>query len=285
MLNSSYLKYFHDAVQAGSIVKAAKQNFVTPSAVSQGIRQLELNFDIDLLRHRKNNFHLTEAGQVLFDRTKDVLRAFDQLHTEVNFTKEEYRGQINFGTQQSIAQTCLPNALALMQKKYPKIVPRFKLGTTNIVRQWLEEGTITFALTLDHGVKSGFVKEIIREGYFVFIGKNNPDPSKVGLIVTGETPETLELKRLYEDKFNVEMPLKIVVDSWGVTKNLAESGLGVGFIPDYFYPDGVPKRFQIKSFLPKIPYKICVVYHKNRPLCKNSRAFLECMQDGCATKN
>lgn len=43
-LNLTYLKYFFDAVELGSLTASAKANFVTQSAISQGIIKLEYYF-------------------------------------------------------------------------------------------------------------------------------------------------------------------------------------------------------------------------------------------------
>lgn len=58
-LNLNNLRYFYDAAEAEGISEAARRNFVTQSAVSQGIQKLEMALGISLITHQRNCFKLT----------------------------------------------------------------------------------------------------------------------------------------------------------------------------------------------------------------------------------
>lgn len=60
--NLTFLRYFFSAGQAKSISKAAKDNFVSQSAISQAISKLELTLNKQLITHEKNHFQLTQDG-------------------------------------------------------------------------------------------------------------------------------------------------------------------------------------------------------------------------------
>ncbi len=58
-LNLIYLKYFCDAVKHGSVSGSARENFVSQSAISQGIIQLEKSLGKELMTHQANRFKPT----------------------------------------------------------------------------------------------------------------------------------------------------------------------------------------------------------------------------------
>lgn len=57
--NSTFLRYFLSAAQFKSISKAAKENFVSQSAISQAINKLETALSKQLITHEQNRFQLT----------------------------------------------------------------------------------------------------------------------------------------------------------------------------------------------------------------------------------
>ena len=79
--------------------------------------------------------------------------------------------------------------------------------------------------------------------------------------------------------------IQIEIKSWGVVKRLAESGLGVGLIPDFliaFQPKSALK--EVKTSLPPINYSINAYYAKNRQkLSRQSQFFLDRLES--FTKN
>jgi DNA-binding transcriptional LysR family regulator len=58
-LNLIYLKYFCNAVRQGSISASARENFVSQSAISHGIGQLEKSLGKELMTHQTNRFKPT----------------------------------------------------------------------------------------------------------------------------------------------------------------------------------------------------------------------------------
>ena len=68
------LRTFCDVVESGSFSKAAQQNFVSQSAVSQQLHALERRFDKKLLeRGQGRRVTPTEAGRLLYAEGKAIL--------------------------------------------------------------------------------------------------------------------------------------------------------------------------------------------------------------------
>lgn len=53
------MQYFIAVVEAGSFTKAAQEQFVSQSAISQQIKTLEDELNVKLLRRNKKSFTLT----------------------------------------------------------------------------------------------------------------------------------------------------------------------------------------------------------------------------------
>lgn len=70
--NLAFLRYFFSACQSKSISKAAKENFVSQSAISQGINKLEVALGKQLITHEQNRFQLTSDGLLLLEKCKEI---------------------------------------------------------------------------------------------------------------------------------------------------------------------------------------------------------------------
>ena len=123
-----HLEYFTKVVECGSITTAATQLFISPQGLSQAIKQLEKELDIEFFTRSSNNFSLTTAGQLLYDNAQKILAINDELHVGIN----QLKSSSNSGAQQRlhiyathiINCTFLPQALIAFHKKYPSIGTR-----------------------------------------------------------------------------------------------------------------------------------------------------------------
>ena len=115
------LKVFCDLAETESFTKAAQINEVTQSAVSQQISALERLFKSLLIERSKKHFRLTREGQVLYDYSKQVVRAYDSLRTKLEEVKEVISGTIRVATIYSIGLHDLPPYLKKFLKAYPTV--------------------------------------------------------------------------------------------------------------------------------------------------------------------
>src|SRR4051812_16601116 len=94
----THLRYFYDAAISGSVVRSAQKNFVTHSAVSQGIKKLEESLDVNLVAHKKRHFHLTGEGKNLLKACEKIFESLEQLKDQVQLSQDEPVGELLFGS-------------------------------------------------------------------------------------------------------------------------------------------------------------------------------------------
>lgn len=281
MLSLTHLKYFRDAAMLGGIAAAAERNRISPSAVSQAIKNLESHFDATLLTHKRNHFALTPEGKTLLERSHALFSASEKLEDEMRFAKEAFSGELAFATQQSIAHHLLPQFLAQLQKQFPDLRPKIKLGPTDVVKRWIETREVEFGLSVDNIAHDNFLSMPIYGGRFVFVEATSakPAPAEDKLYITpGETTrEAIQFRRDFAEHFGKPAPVLMEIKSWGVVKRFAELGMGVGLVPCYLLRGGQMQGLrEITLPLPEIRYEIRAFYcGKRNSLSKNCRLFLE----------
>ncbi|MDF2578172.1 MAG: hypothetical protein K0S74_1656 [Chlamydiales bacterium] len=280
-MNLTYLKYFYDAALHRSISVSAKINFVTQSAISQGIRKLEEVLQKDLITHQKNQFKLTTAGETVFHVSKQVFQAITHLQEQITKEDEEYGGTLTIACSHSIAISVLPKFLLELKKHAPKIVPQLLIKPVPKIKEALKRGEAEIGIVLDNDDYSAFEVKNLLSGEFHFYQSSLVDKNfEQGIILPEESKETNLLKQAFQKKYGYSLPVQMEVSSWEVVASLIEKGLGVGFIPDYLVLNNPARMQLIKTcdFLSsvKIPYLIQAIYYSYEGLSKNAKLLLTC---------
>lgn len=115
------LKVFCDLTEAESFTKAAQINHVTQSAVSQQISSLERQFKSLLIERSKKKFRLTREGEILYEASKQIVQAYDGLHSRMQELKDVISGTIRVATIYSLGLHTLPPYLKRYLKRFPTV--------------------------------------------------------------------------------------------------------------------------------------------------------------------
>ena len=115
------LKIFCDLVELESFSKTAEKHFLSQSAISQQLAQLELDHKVQLLDRKKRPMALTAAGQLFYDACKDIVERYERLKSELNALQKPSAGRINVAAIYSIGMHTLPDYVKKFMVKYPDV--------------------------------------------------------------------------------------------------------------------------------------------------------------------
>ena len=93
-MRTEQLKYLVDVAETKSMSKTAERMFVSPQAVSQSIKQLEMELDIELFVRNSQGVSLTKLGEGIVEKAKTMLReeqAMSQMIAESKVKADAYR--------------------------------------------------------------------------------------------------------------------------------------------------------------------------------------------------
>src|SRR4030066_5879 len=89
------LKIFCDLADLRSFSRTAEKHFMSQSAVSQQLAQLEVAHKCQLIDRKKRPIELTKAGQLLYQASKDILDRYEQLKNELRTLQKTTVRKIN----------------------------------------------------------------------------------------------------------------------------------------------------------------------------------------------
>lgn len=151
-LNLHLVRVFYQIVENQSFTKAAEKLFISQSAVSKAIRELETQLGLSLIERnmtgvKKNKtIKLTEDGRILFEHARAIFSlekvAIDDLQARIGLKQ----GKLTIGASTTIASYWLANYVTAFHQKYPNIELNIKVGNTEMMRQALIDCDIDLAI-------------------------------------------------------------------------------------------------------------------------------------------
>ena len=123
MNGSTYnqLRVFHAIAQEGSVSGAARSLEMAPPSVSQSLKNLEQELGLPLFTRTTRKVELTEAGQMLFQRTFQSAKALDLAIETVADLSREPRGKVRITLPRFVYQQVLAPIYVEFCQRYPEI--------------------------------------------------------------------------------------------------------------------------------------------------------------------
>ncbi|MFA7667071.1 MAG: LysR substrate-binding domain-containing protein [Burkholderiaceae bacterium] len=118
------LRAFVAVARTGSFTLAAESLFVTQSALSGLIRELEQSLGLRLIDRSTRRIHLSDVGQALFPLVEQILHDLDGVLNEVTSLKSLKSGTVRIAAPQLLSCTLLPEVVAAFTERHPEIQVR-----------------------------------------------------------------------------------------------------------------------------------------------------------------
>lgn len=144
------MRAFVAVARAGSFTRAAEQLFITQSALSSLIRNLESELELRLLDRTTRRLELTDAGAELLASVEQLLGDLDRMTSDLHDVSVIRRGRVRIGATPLLASTFLPVAIQAFARRYPEVTVRVFDDASAKLMHALEQGDIDLLVaTLD----------------------------------------------------------------------------------------------------------------------------------------
>lgn len=134
---------FMRVVEAGSINKAAVDMEITQPALSRRLNALEHDLGIQLLVREARGVKLTEAGTLLYNGARPLLRQAELLRDELG---REARTQVSIGLPFSMHRLVTAPFAAAEIPSRSAVSLRIYEGFIHHLREWMQQGLIDVAI-------------------------------------------------------------------------------------------------------------------------------------------
>lgn len=117
------------AADTGSFAKAARALDLTPSAVSHAIAELEKDLRVPMFHRTTRQLRLTEDGEAVYRRGRDILRQLAELDSHVGRATERLTGALRVGLPMALSQYVIMPSLSDFVRRYPNLQLHFHVQT------------------------------------------------------------------------------------------------------------------------------------------------------------
>ena len=133
MLNLYKLEIFYIAAIRGSFSATADQLYMTQSAVSQHIQELEASLGVKLFKRGRRGVTLTARGQTLFEYTERLLALATEAENKVVDIAHLSEGTANIGATPTIGTYLVPEWLQTFRKQYQNLTVSLATAITDTI--------------------------------------------------------------------------------------------------------------------------------------------------------
>lgn len=130
--------------ETGSFTKAASALYITQSAVSHAVKELEEQAKTPLFDRMSKRIYLTESGRLFLEESLPILAAFERLESRMDNLTEQ--APLHLVSSITIASYWLPGLLREFQKKWGELPVHVEVVRAASAIETLREGKADMAL-------------------------------------------------------------------------------------------------------------------------------------------
>ena len=115
------LTYIVKIAEEGSITKASEKLFISQSGLNQQLLKLENELGQQLFHRGKNDFRLTEAGQIYVDYARKILSLKEEAYNKLNDLANNQTGRLRIGLTPERGVNMLMNVYPEFYRRFPHV--------------------------------------------------------------------------------------------------------------------------------------------------------------------
>jgi DNA-binding transcriptional LysR family regulator len=294
-MEDNRLRAFCLVVEMKSFSKAAEASFVTQSAMSHLIKNLEDELGGKLLNRSGKAVTPTSAGKTLYAYARKILEHYKAMENDIYNIVKKIKGPLYLGASMTAAKFLLPQVFYDFIKSYQEVRINLSVSSTEKVIIELHQGKI------DVGIVEGPVKdkkvismEIARDEIVLIAPEDNPLAKKKAI-----TPQDLMCQphilpeagsgtREFIDEFLYllridpqDMNVIMTLGDPELQVQLVQSGLGVSFVSKWAVfkalKEGTVKMLKMPG--KKLYRKVYLLSLDKEPSTMAAKTFLEFVKE------
>lgn len=135
------LEIFIAVAETAQVTKASKKLFVTQSAVSMALAELENQLGGSLFDRHGRSLLLNARGRYLLPLAKDITTQVNSIETIMSERNDTLAGEVNVVASSALGNYILPYLVGAFKKAHPKVLINLLVYNTKMAESLVMEGT------------------------------------------------------------------------------------------------------------------------------------------------
>ncbi|MFM9974663.1 MAG: LysR family transcriptional regulator [Beijerinckiaceae bacterium] len=171
------LRFLVRTIESGSISQAARGLHITQPSLSQRLKDLEAELGVTLFDRMPTGIRPTDAGNMVADRSRAILRLVDNIAIEARTLSQEPAGEVLIGLPTTMALHLTVPLVKAVRSRFPKVSLRVSEGMSGHIQEWVISGRLDLAiLYTDDAIEGLKIEKIIDEDLCI-ISRYDPSGS------------------------------------------------------------------------------------------------------------
>lgn len=284
------LRYFVEVVRQQSFTRAAEALFVTQPTISKMLRQLEEELGCTLLLREGRKLHLTDSGQVVYQRGLMILQEFKQLELEIGDINQLKTGELRLGVPPMVGMQ-IAGSVSAFRQRYPGIALKIVESGGLTVQEAVLSGSLDLALTalpIDEQAPLNTLT-LMRHPLCVLVPRAEPWLSRVSvslaqvaqhplLIFNEEFSLNRQLKKAFQRE-NLTPQIAVRSGQWDFLAAMVQAGMGVAILPE-----PICQRLDRQSLLwlpleSELAWTLGLIWREGSYLSRSAQAWIDCCRE------
>lgn len=233
------LEIFVRVAETGHVTRASELLFISQSAVSMALAELENEAGGQLFQRQGRRLLLNERGRVLIAEAQDILQRMNDFERLLHDSGNEPVGEIRVGASTTIGNYLLPGLMAEFSSLYPRAKPLLQVANTQQIEAALQAGELDLGLIEGPCHADALQRLLWRDDELVVIaGKEHPWAGKKRMtqkmlasadwIIREKGSGTREVFEAALTEMNEAIIPRLELGHTEAIKKAVEAGLGLG---------------------------------------------------------
>lgn len=240
------LNYFISVADNLSFTKAALEQHIAQTAISQQISSLEKELEVQLFIRNNRSVRLTNAGCVLLKEAKEIIKKVEEAEEKTRQASIGFNGSLKIGTLGPCEKKFLPELLREFHEIYPNVVLNIDKDNYKRLMEKLKDGFLDIIFTYPDEIKNIeniYYKTLYKDHICLVTYKDHPLAKKK--VVTPdmiknenfidfdlrEAPETMRVMRNNCKKDGINLNVVAKSRFLETMLELVEAKVGIALVP------------------------------------------------------
>ncbi len=281
-----HFKIFVAVCDKMNMTKASEILFISQSAVSQAISELESHYDVRLFERLSKKLYLSKAGEKLLSYARYIIKLNIELENNMKILHQN--GSIRIGASVTVGAYVLPKLVSHFQGKNPQTDIEVYEENTEKIEKMLLHDEIDIALVEGETTNPDILNWPFMNDELILICGANHRFSKRSYVEPNELEKEKFIiremgsgtRKTFEDKMTenqLTWKATWICNNTDTIKSAVAEGLGVSVISRYSVINELAADILCEVPIKDIKFKrkFKIIYHKNKYLTETMKSFID----------
>jgi DNA-binding transcriptional LysR family regulator len=285
-LTLRHLKIFVAVCDEMNMTSAAKALFMSQSAVSQAIAELENQYDVRLFERLSKKLYLTEAGHKLLSCACHMIRMDTELENMMRTLHQN--SSIRIGASVTIGAYVLPQFVSRFNQANPRTEIEVIEDNTERIEYLILNDQIDLGLVEGETTSSDILNQIFMDDELVIICSANHRFANIPVITSNELEQEKFIirekgsgtRKTFENAMaanQLTWQVNWTCNNADTIKMAVANGLGISAISQLAVKNEIASGLLCQTTVKGIQFKrqFKLIHHKNKYLTESMKQFIE----------